>query len=268
MKECSILIANYQGHEAIQLCIESVLKRTKYDNYKIAVMSSSPDDSDDGNYLRHQRDKGNIDLLESERKLGHGTALTKLLEYCDTELACLMDSDCEILQEDWLSVLTEKIKNPNDLGVARFRIGGVAADHHCIAPVYWPCVMLLNIKPYREFEGEDDWQQNGINYKDYKYKEMFAPPGYSRPGLIVTMPGQREVKKENVSRDTGWRFTEKVLFETGNKYKIYAMPNNFWNVKIRHYGGITRNHFRPEHPVIAPRWKTIKENLKKLRDGK
>ncbi|GAG40349.1 unnamed protein product, partial [marine sediment metagenome] len=39
----------------------------------------------------------------------------------------------------------------------------------------------------------------------------------------------------------------------------------FWDVKVKHYGGITRNHFRPEHPMIAPRWREIKENLKKLK---
>ena len=141
----SILIANYQGHEAIELCIESILKRTKNSDYKIIVMDSSPQDSSDRKYLEFQRDKNNIELMESEVKLGHGAALARLLKRCDTGFACLLDSDCEIFQGDWLSVLVNKIKNINDLGVARFRFGGVAADHHCIAPVYWPCVMLLNV---------------------------------------------------------------------------------------------------------------------------
>lgn len=261
----SILIANYQGHEAIELCIESILKRTKNSDYKIIVMDSSPQDSSDRKYLEFQRDKDNIELMESERKLGHGAALARLLKRCDTGLACLLDSDCEILEGDWLSVLANKIKNADDLGVARFRWGGVAADHHCIAPVYWPCVMLLNISLYREFEGDDDWQQNGANYSNYKYKHIFDKPGCRQFGLIITRPNQREVKKDNVGRDTAWRFTEKVLFETGNKYTMYPMPLDFWNIRVKHYGGITRNHYRPEHPVMIPRWQMIKENLKKLR---
>jgi len=262
------LISNYQGHEAVELCIESILKRTVYNSYKIIVLDSSPKDSGDREYLRYQRDKNNIELMESEVKLGHGAALSKLLQRCDTGLACLLDSDCEIFQGDWLSVLANKIRNANDLGVARFRWGGVAADNHCVAPVYWPCVMLLNVNLYRDFEGEDDWQQKGIEYSDYKYKHIFKKDGYSKSGLIITMPNQREVKKDNVGRDTAWRFTEKVLFETDNKYKIHPMPLNFWNIRVKHYGGITRNHFRPEHPIIAPRWQMIKENLKKLRSSK
>lgn len=263
----SILIANYQGHEAVELCVESILARTRGDDYKIVVMDSSPEDSNDKKYLRSQRDRGNIELMESGRKLGHGAALSRLLRQCNTSFACLLDSDCEILERDWILSLTNKMRNVNDLGVARFRWGGVAEDGHCIAPVYWPCVMLLNVDLYREFEGENDWQQEGTTYSDYKYKWIFNKSGYCQSGLIVTTVNQREVKKPNVGRDTAWRFTEKVLFETDNKYTIYPMPLNFWNIKVKHYGGITRNHARPEHPIIAPRWKIIKENLAKLRSS-
>jgi len=264
----SILIANYQGHEATELCIESILERTRFNDYEIIVMDSSPEDSRDRKYLRMQRDRYNIELIESKVKLGHGAALAKLLKQCNTEFACLMDSDCEVLEGDWLSVLVKKIRNANDLGVAKFKWGGVSANHQGIAPLYWPCVMLLNIPLYRKFEGEDDWQQNGIAYADYKYKKIFDKAGWIQNGLVVTYPGQREVRDKNAGRDTAWRFTEKVLFETDNKYRMYPMPLNFWDIRIKHYGGITRNHFRPEHPMIAPRWEIIKENLKKLRSNK
>lgn len=261
----SILIANYEGHEAVELCVESILKRTRDTGYKIIVLDSSPEDSRDKAYLRKQKWDGNIGLIESERKLGHGAALTRLLRRCDTPLACLLDSDCEILQSDWLSLLAVRIKHADDLGVARFRHGGVSVDFQGIAPVYWPCVMLLNVSLYRSFEGDTDWQQNGATYADYKYKKIFDKPGYTQNGLVITRPGQREIKHKNVARDTAWRFTEKVLFETGGKYRIHPMPHNYWEVKVKHYGGITRNHFRPEHPVMKPRWEMIKKNLARLR---
>jgi len=261
----SILIANFQGHEAVELCIESILARTKNTDYKIIVMDSSPEDSPDKEYLWRQKDSGNIELMESERKLGHGQALSYLLRRCKTRFACLLDSDCEILQWDWLSVLIDKIKNVNDLGVARFRHGGVNASFQCIAPVYWPCTMLLNIPLYRTFEGDKDWQQNGIAYANYSYKQIFNTPGCTQNGLVVTRPGQREVKHKNVGRDTAWRFTEKVLFETNNRYVMHPMPRNYWEVKVKHFGGITRNHSRPDHPVIKPRWATIRKNLRVLR---
>lgn len=253
MKACSILIANFEGGEATELCIESLLQRTEYSDYKIVVMDSSLEPSKDKQYLRSQRDRNNIELLESKREhLSHGQALTKLIKHCSTDYACLLDSDCEILTEDWLSVLAELLKEKNDLGVARLRKSGMSPAYYWIAPIFWVCVMFLNVKLYREFEGDDDWSQENIDFSKYRYKNIFKD--------ITTFP------KENiVSRDTGWRFTEKVLYETGNRYKIYPIPMNFWDVRIKHYGGISRNYFRPEHPMIAPRWRSIKENLRKLR---
>ena len=255
MKACSILIANFEGGEATELCIESILQRTKYKDYKIVVMDSSLEPSKDKQYLRSQRDRNNIELLESKREhLSHGEALIELIKYCQTDYACLLDSDCEILMEDWLSVLAELLQRENDLGVARFRKSGMSPNYYWIAPIFWVCVMFLNVKLYREFEGEDDWSQRNIHFAEYKYKHIFKD--------IHNSPAENIV-----SRDTGWRFTEKVLYETGNKYKIYPMPLNFWDIKLKHYGGISRNYFRPEHPVIAPRLRAIKENLIKLRSG-
>lgn len=253
MKPCSILIANFKGGEAIELCIESILRRTKYDNYKIIVLDSSPEDAKDKQYLKSQRDENNIELLESEKHLFHGEALTKLIKYCDTEHVCIIDSDCEILTENWLSTLAELLKEENDLGVANLR-KAILRENLLIPPIYWPCVMFLNIKLYREFESEDDWFISTANFNDYKYKHVFKNI-------------ENRSKTDIVYRDTAGRFTEKVLFETDNKYKIYPIPENFWDIKLKHYGGISRNHFRPEHPMIAPLLRVIKENLKKLRSG-
>lgn len=252
MKLCSILIANFNGGEAVELCIESILKRTKYNDYKIVVLDSSPENHRDKQYLKSHRDKNNIELLENEKPLSHGGALAKLIKHCDTEHACIIDSDCEILMGDWLSTLAGLLKGENDLGVARFRDGGSLPHLYWVAPIYWACVMFLNIKLYREFEGEDDWSQINTSFDEYKYKHIFKN--------IKDRP-----KTDLVSRDTAWRFTEKVLFETDNKYKIHPIPPNFWDIRLKHYGGISRNHWRPEHPQVAPRLATIKRNLATLR---
>jgi len=249
MKLCSILIANFKGEEAVELCIESILQRTKYNDYKIVVLESSPENHRDKQYLKSHRDKNNIELLESEEPISHGTALVKLIKHCDTEHACIIDSDCQILMGDWLSTLAGLLKGENDLGVAKFRKAWYS-ELYCWAPIYWACVLFLNVKLYREFEGEDDWSQRNTSIDEYKYKHIF---GDSWP------------KRDIVSRDTAWLFTQKVLFETGNKYKIHPIPLNFWDIRLKHYGGISRNHWRPEHPQVAPRLVAIKRDLAMLR---
>lgn len=270
MKEYSILIVSYKGNEVIELCLESILKRTKGTNYKINVLDSSPSDHPDKAYLRDHEAKGNIKLLESEKKLSHGEGLARLIKECDTDWAVLLDSDCEILKGDWITVLKGEIQSNQDLGVSRFRHGGIAKDLHCIAPVFWPATMLLNVKLYRNFEEEDDWSQRNEILRNYKYRHIYDKKGYYHGGYIVTKPHNRELRDDAVVwRDTSWRFTEKVLFETDGKYKIRPMPQQYWDTKVRHYGGLTRNHWRREsHPMVKPRWDAICKNLAELRKEK
>jgi len=254
MKPCSILVASFNSKYAIELCIESIIKRTDYPDYRIIILDSSPKDSKTRKFLRAQRNKNRIELLESEKPLSHGQALVRLMKYCKTKYACLMDSDCEVLAGDWLIILADLLKDKNDLGVARFKKGGLVPNFHWRVPIYWPAVMFLNMELYREFEGEDDWSQINTTLEEYKYKHIFKPEEIANTKIKL------------VNRDTAWRFTEKILFETGNKYKMYPIPPNFWKEKVRHYGGISRNHWRPEHPKIAPRVEAIRKSLARLRN--
>ena len=111
MKSCSILISSWCGHKAIELCIESILKRTNYKAYQIIVCDSSSPYGPDRKYLTNHKEKGNIELLESDVRLQHGQALWRLLSYCKTDLACILDSDSEILSSDWLEKFTSQIQD-------------------------------------------------------------------------------------------------------------------------------------------------------------
>ena len=54
----SILIASFRGGIATELCIESILKRTQYPDYKIVVYDSSGPGKDK-DYLEKQEKDGN-----------------------------------------------------------------------------------------------------------------------------------------------------------------------------------------------------------------
>ena len=157
MKPCSILIANFNGHEAVELCIESLLYRTIYPDYRILVMDSSPKDSRDRAYLTGLQKQGKIGLITSDVQMRHANAIMRLLKECKTPLACLMDSDVEVLRGEWLRVLVDELKSPNDLGVARLKTSGVYPDRRATAPVYQPFCMLLNMGNYRKLADGLSW---------------------------------------------------------------------------------------------------------------
>ena len=264
-KEVSILIGNCRTWEAIELTVESILKRMFYKPYKIIVYDQSRE-TDNGSrllYLRTQADKGNIELIEGAYRQrsdldGHGKAIKALLKHCDTELAMLWDSDIEVLHSNWLSALVDNLKGENVLGIGNCNPGLNHWDRMWIAPRYVPNWMLLDMDIYRNFQGEDDWNLDFIPFFKWKYPEVFEdqwPP--NNPEFL-----NGEVK---VFRDTGWRIWEKLTFENPQGLKMLPLPADWWGNKMCHFCGIDRNSFQPELPELVKKLETIRGRLALLR---
>ena len=252
MKYCSILISNFRTKEAIELCIESILKRTDYKPYKIVVFDSSGNDSQDRKYLEKQRDAGVIELLTSENRTRHYYAMLKLYHYCNTELGLFLDSDIEILENGWLSILIDIIlSDSNVLGVASFKHKGVMIPQEWFrAPRYEPKCMLLNMELYRRIQDDADFIQSNTSIEDYKGKQIFD----IFPQKFPTVWG-----------DTCWKLTEKILFDNKNDFIMKKIPSDYLNKKMNHYGGIGMHFGDYNNPIIGPRLKKIKARLEKLR---
>ena len=248
MKPCTILISNFNGHEAIELCIESLLYRTIYPEYRILVMDSSPKDSRDRTYLTELQRQRKIELFTSDVQMRHASAITRLLRECKTPLACLMDSDVEVLRGEWLKVLVDELKSPNDLGVARLKASGVYPDRRATAPVYQPFCMLLNMNNYRKIADRLSWQEKAIPLEEYKGRHTYP-----------------ENVKKKIYGDVGWQLAEKVLFDNPTGLVMQKMPEKYMLNYIRHYGGLSVHHASPGHPRMKHRWVLCRMRLKALR---
>lgn len=115
MKSVEILITNFNSGDAIELCIESVRRFTKYP-HTITVRDdaswATPRLADgmpmpylDIEYLRAIKDKGWINLIEGKERIGHGRGLSILLDQCRADLAMILDCDIEILADGWLELM-------------------------------------------------------------------------------------------------------------------------------------------------------------------
>ncbi len=279
MKPCSILISSWWSHDALEMTIESILKRTVYDNYKIVVCDSSSSDSRERQYLRRHRDDGHLELLETnDGMLKHGEAINWLLRYCSTELACILDSDVEILADDWLSILADFIKNDKDLGVGDLRKGGCFLNSSIFrGPLYHPSCLLLNMAAYKRIGGEDDWPEKGISMlgqgismAGYKYKYKFDGwPRCEGNNLVYNF----DPTMAGVHYDTGGRFTEKVLWENPDGLRMHPLPFNFMRQasgieqapKLYHFEGMSAHATRLDSDYMRARVALLHERLRLLR---
>lgn len=279
MRPCSILISSWWSHDALEMTIESILERTVYNNYKIVVCDSSAPDSRERAYLRRNRDGGYLELIEHDAgMLKHGEAIWRLLQYCDTELACLLDSDVEIIGADWLSILAGHIKADTDLGVGDLRKGGCFLNSSIFrGPLYHPSCLMLNMAAYRHFGSEDDWTEKGVSMQGqgipmtgYKYKHKFDGwPRCEGNYLVYNFDPQMG----GVHYDTGGRFTEKVLWENPKGLRMHSLPINFMRQasgielapKIYHFEGMSAHATRLDGDYMRGRVALLHERLRLLR---
>ena len=86
----SVLIPTFNREKYIKECIESILQQT-YQNFKIIIY----DDGSRDNTVAKIREIKDPRIIIYGDKVNRGVsyARNKLLEFCDTEIACWQDSD-------------------------------------------------------------------------------------------------------------------------------------------------------------------------------
>lgn len=272
-----ILIPNRFTWNSICLTIESIIKRTGRQDYRIIVADNSladnrfacephkrPTREDDGNRREYLRDLARqpflkfsyIEVKEQGRRYGHGENLKVLCDASTADYALLLNANSEVVRPDWLDVLIDLMKDSeHDLGVARFRSGG-ARDHDYITPTYWPNIMLLDMRLYRKDFPDHKWELRQVGFEDFEKPEIFA--GEAPPRMPERTPPL-------VFADTGWTLYEKLHFDNPAGLRMLPLPDNYWNTAIRWRGGLDRNSHRPEHPHVVSTLAEIDRRLSALR---
>jgi len=261
MKPVSILISNWNGGDALKLCIESVIKRTDYPNYRIVVLDSSKPESPDRKYLHIMRDSGKLKLLEFEQQILHGHAIWELLKVCDTELACILDSDIEVMipGRSWLDYLASRVNTPSAIGVAYYQPENVVPDRFWRTPRYLPMCLLLNVPLYREIGADDDWLEQYMPWESYDQNHLFHKIRDGHP--------YANVPNDQVFGDTGWRFCQKVEFETEGKYQMAHIGYSpLYQLYLHHWEAISIYHNQPDHSKVKDKLPIIRKHLEALRN--
>jgi glycosyltransferase involved in cell wall biosynthesis len=253
----SILIANYDGREALQLCLESILARTTYPEVKI-VIGNCPASGSDREYLGKIKDRipAIISIVSLEKDMSHGEVLTQLIKSQgrETPYVVTLDSDCEILSGDWIDIMLSQLQGPKDVIVAKHREGGLIGNNALITRTLWLCCALFVMENYRKIESDDNLPEGMTPFDTYPHRRQFR-----------YLPGLGWDRQLGI--ETAGRLADRLVFDNKFGFETRPLPPDFFDTRVRHFGGMSRNHWRPEHPEIAPRWAEIKRRLAELRIG-
>jgi len=258
MKTCSILVSNYNSFEAIQLCIESVAKYTKY-IYEIIIYDDASTNNVDLEYLRRQRNIGYLELIEGKKRLNHGGALNQLLKRCDTDLAMILDNDIQILTPGWLEDIVS-LTTSKTLIIAGMEYGlGAASAKLCYPDWFQTWFMMINMDAYRDGM-EIDWARAFID----KSVEPFRS---------LVKHCDKFDKFERIHLPVGARLHNKILNENPEGYGFVTPIPSYITNKFHHFAHVsciaTRAECDTEDFTQARERKmeAIKCQLKILRGG-
>lgn len=111
-----ILIPNFNGREALELCVESIAAYTP-ESHRVIVYDDASD-FQENEYLWKAERKGHVNaVISCAVHKGHGYALNALIAEVgpDVRYAVILDNDVQVLRSGWLSDLLIRAKDPRVL---------------------------------------------------------------------------------------------------------------------------------------------------------
>ena len=99
----TILIPNYNEKDTLKKCINSIVRKTTYRNYEIAIIENNSTDKDIFEYYKELEKEKNIKILYYKEK---GFNYSKIINYgvknTDGNYIVQLNNDTELLTKDWL----------------------------------------------------------------------------------------------------------------------------------------------------------------------
>ena len=95
----SILVPTKDRLDLLKPCIQSVLEKTRYDNYEIVIIDNNSEEEETQRYLDSiSSDK--IRILKDSKPFNHSRIMNNAVKLTDSGLICLFNNDVEVISDD------------------------------------------------------------------------------------------------------------------------------------------------------------------------
>ena len=141
----TIIIPTRNMQQTLKVCIDSLLEKTQYPNFRLLVIDNDSDDFDAINYLRSLSRLPQVDVIVDNQAFNYSALNNHAVDQADTDIVCLLNNDVEVIAPGWLTemvshlvrdgvgIVGAKLRYPNDqiqhAGVI-LGIGGIAGHGH------------------------------------------------------------------------------------------------------------------------------------------
>jgi len=112
----SIIIPNKDNMQVLQKCINSILEKTKYNNYQVIVVENSSSTNSIFEYYNEIEKHPKIQVLYYKKPFNYSAISNYAVSMVDSEFILFLNNDTEVMSSEWLSAMVEHIQR-KEVGV-------------------------------------------------------------------------------------------------------------------------------------------------------
>ncbi|BDT76521.1 hypothetical protein PKF023_03240 [Polynucleobacter yangtzensis] len=115
----SLIIPTRNSKALVEQCIESIIKKTKYQNYEIILVDNGSDENESLNYFKTAEIEYGIRVIKYDGEFNYSAINNYAASEAKGELLCLVNNDIEVISPEWLGEMVSLAIQP--------RVGAVGA---------------------------------------------------------------------------------------------------------------------------------------------
>jgi O-antigen biosynthesis protein len=112
----SIIIPTNNKAELLKKCIDSILRKTEYENYEIIIMDNGSDEKKAISYLKKLVANSKIRIIKDISPFNYSKLNNDAVRVANGDVIALLNNDVEVINADWLTEMVSHAMRP-EVGV-------------------------------------------------------------------------------------------------------------------------------------------------------
>lgn len=231
--DLSIIVASYGTADYLEKCLNSIYQHTQNINFEVIVVDDcSPDHSPQ---MVREKFPQTI-LIENEKNLRYTKTNNKGLDACSGRYALLLNSDVEVHEGAFQTLVEYMDANPDVAAAGPKLINPDGSIQHCIRSFPGLLVMVMQTLNFHKFFPGNKFTDKYYNTNfDYNLTQSVESVGTT--AFIIRRRVWEEVGKLNPKFSHHFVDLAYCLMLKKNSEKIFYVHN----AVVTHYGSITIN---------------------------
>lgn len=108
----SIIIPTKNNKELLEHCVNSIISRTKYENYELIIVDNQSDDVSALEYIKTIKENDVVKILKYDSPFNYSAINNFAVNKAEGEVLLFLNNDTEVINDDWLTEMVSLAIRP------------------------------------------------------------------------------------------------------------------------------------------------------------